>query len=165
MIAKKLGWVAGAFITFLAWAWTMSGWTISGWKIAERMPVSLREPNAAMGPHDVVVAVMDSLQHNDSPLPNTGIRSVYQFASPANRRVTGPYGRFFRLVRMPPNNLLLKSSLVEYGALQQEGDRAMQDVTIRTARANTIKFRFVVSRQQQGPCIGCWMVDGVVPVR
>ena len=121
-------------------------------------------PNPLMGPHDVVVAVVNALQHNNSPLPNAGVLAVYQFASPANKRVTGPYGRFFRAVKSPPYSLLLQPSAIEYGAIQVDGDQASQNIRIHAANHDSFTFRFDVSRQKDGPCPGCWMVDSVVPV-
>jgi hypothetical protein len=120
--------------------------------------------NSRMGPHDVVAAVVNALQHNNSPLPNAGILAVYQFASPANKRVTGPYGRFFRSVKSPPYAVLLQPSAIEYGPIKSDANQASQNITIHTPNNEAFTFRFDISRQNDGPCPGCWMVDSVVPV-
>src|ERR1700722_10587864 len=78
-------------------------------------------PNPALAPHEVIAAVVEALQHNNSPRPNAGVMAVYQFASPANRRVTGPYGRFFLSVKSPPYAPLLRASAVEFDAIRLDG--------------------------------------------
>ena len=118
-------------------------------------------PDPRMGPHEVIAAVVDALAHNNSPLPNSGVRTTYQFASPANRRVTGPYGRFLRLVRAPPYAPLRMAVAVEYGELHVAEGKAWQIVTTRDAKGAAASFRFDVSLQKEGPCTGCWMTDGV----
>ncbi|HEV2201710.1 MAG TPA: DUF4864 domain-containing protein [Bryobacteraceae bacterium] len=119
------------------------------------------QPNPGMAPGEVVAAVVDALRHNNSPHPNAGVLTVYHFASPANRRVTGPYGHFFRLVKSPAYQLLFHAAAVEFGEIHMQGDRASQDVATRASGGESATFRFDLSRQPDGPCAGCWMVDGV----
>ena len=118
-------------------------------------------PDPGMAPREVVAAVVDALRHNNFPHPNAGVLTVYHFASPANRRVTGPYGHFLRLVKSPPYAPLFKAAAVEFGEIGVDGSRASQNVTTRTSGGESATFRFDLSRQTDGPCAGCWMVDGV----
>ena len=125
-------------------------------------------PNAGLGPGDVIRAVVDALQNHNAPSPNAGIFTVYQFASPANRANTGPYGTFLRLVKNPIFAPLLAPHPTEYGPLSVSGNRAAQEVNVRKVDGRITTFRFAVSRQTyqqtQGRCSGCWMVDQVSPV-
>ena len=126
-------------------------------------------PNPNLGPDQVIRTVVEALQHHNSPAPNTGIYTVYQFASPANRQNTSPYGKFLRLVRLPDFAPLLARGVTSYGPLALTGDHAEQEVNIHLDDGRSALFRFVVSRQtsQQTPgrCGGCWMVDQVIPIR
>lgn len=119
-------------------------------------------PNPGMAPGEVVAAVVDALQHNNVPHPNAGVLTVYHFASPANRRVTGPYGHFLRLVKSPAYTPLFQAAAAEFGEIHVQGSHASQDVTTRPGSGKFASFRFDLSRQIDGPCAGCWMVDGVV---
>jgi len=124
-------------------------------------------PNPGLGPGEVIRTVVEALENRNSPRPNAGIFTVYQFAAPANRALTGPYGKFLRLVTLPDFAPLLAVHPTTYGALAVAGNHAEQDVSIRVDNARTVRYRFVVSRQTsqqtQGRCAGCWMVDGVIP--
>ena len=127
--------------------------------------VAQSRPNAGLGPAEVIQTVVEALQNRNSPSPNAGIFTAYQFASPGNRANTGPYGKFLRLVKLPDFAPLLSRHSTGYGPLAVSGDRAEQEVSLRLDDAHIARFRFVVSRQTheqtQGRCTGCWMVDQV----
>jgi hypothetical protein len=109
--------------------------------------------------------VVRALENCNSPSPNAGIFTTYQFASPANRANTGPYGNFLRLVKNRAFAPLLMRHAVEFGPLSVQGDHAEQEVSLRTGDGRRARFHFVLSRQTseqtQGRCAGCWMVDQV----
>lgn len=126
-------------------------------------------PNANLGPDQVIRTVIEALHNRNSPTTNAGIFTVYQFASPANRQTTSPYGKFLRLVKLPDFAPLLSRGVAAFGPLALMGDHAKQAVSIHLDDGRSAQFRFVVSRQTseqtQGRCAGCWMVDQVIPVR
>ena len=125
------------------------------------------QPQPRLAPGEVIRTVVEALQNRNSPSPNAGIFMVYQFASPANRVNTGPYGNFLRLVKLPPFVPLFSGHADSYSPLIVEGNRAEQKVRYRVA-GGVVWFLFVVSQQTsqqtRGRCTGCWMVDGVAPV-
>jgi hypothetical protein len=126
-------------------------------------------PNPHMGPDELVRTVVEALHNHNSPAPNAGIFTVYQFASPANRRNTGPYGKFLRLVKIPNFAPLLTGGVTTYGPLALSGDRAEEEISIRMNDGHEARFRFVVSRQTseqtRSRCANCWMVDQVIPLQ
>jgi hypothetical protein len=126
-------------------------------------------PNPGLSPGEVIRTVVEALQNCNSPAPNAGIFTVYQFASPANRANTGPYGNFLRLVKQPDFAALLARHATEFGPLSVAGDRAQQEVSYRMDDGRIARFRFALSRQTseqtRGRCAGCWMVDQVSPIR
>jgi Domain of unknown function (DUF4864) len=125
-------------------------------------------PNPALDPAQVIRTVVEALDHPNSPSPNAGIFTVYQFASPGNRVNTGPYGNFLRLVKQPYFAPLLARHSTEYGPLSVSGDRAGQEVSLRMDDGQIARYHFAVSRQTSeqthGRCAGCWMVDRVSPL-
>ncbi len=126
-------------------------------------------PDPSLAPGEVIRTVVEALQNRNSPSPNAGIFTAYQFASPANRVNTGPYGNFLQLVKDPAFGPLFSGHADSYGPLTVAGDRAEQRVRFHVEGGHVAWFLFAVSRQtsQQthGRCTGCWMVDGVAPMR
>jgi hypothetical protein len=135
-----------------------------GWGLLATLAAQPR-PNPGLAPGEVIRNVVEALQNRNSPAPNAGIFTVYQFASPANRNNTGPYGNFLRLVKLPPFGPLFSGHADAYGPLTVAGGRAQQKVRFRMEGGGVAWFLFVVSRQTsqqtRGRCAGCWMVDGV----
>ena len=62
-------------------------------------------PNPSLNPSDVVKMQLTAMQQNDES--NLGIEVTFRFASPSNRRYTGPLERFIRLVKNPSYKHLL----------------------------------------------------------
>jgi hypothetical protein len=135
------------------------------WVVLLGLTVSPPRPNAALSPAEVIQTVAAALQNNNSPMPNAGIFTAYQFASPGNRAATGPYGRFFRIVKSGDSAPLFGKRAQEFGEIIIHGDKAEQDVRVPAAGGTALTYRFTLSRQSAGQCVGCWMVDGVVRVR
>ena len=116
---------------------------------------------AALSPEAVVKTVVDALRNNNSPMPNAGVFTAYRFASPENHALTGPYGRFLRLVKSPDFEPMLRAHSGELGAIEVTGDRAEQSLRIRLDGGQSAVYRFNLSRQKAGAFRGNWMVDGV----
>jgi hypothetical protein len=114
-----------------------------------------------MTPVEVVETVTAALRNYNSPIPNAGIFTAYGFASPANHAITGPYGHFMGLVKGADFAPLLHDYPATPGAIAIHEDRAEQIVTVHPGRDQDAAFKFSLSRQKEGPCRGCWMVDGV----
>lgn len=123
-------------------------------------PIAPR-PHPGLSPADVIRTVAESLRKNNSPVPNAGIFTAYQFASPANRVVTGPYGHFLRLVKLPDFAPMLRDNPQRFSPIQLEGDRAEQILHVLMDSGRSVDYLFSVSRQRAGDCRDCWMIDGV----
>ncbi|MBI5930740.1 MAG: DUF4864 domain-containing protein [Chloroflexi bacterium] len=124
----------------------------------------LPQPIPELPPHMVVKIQLEALQNNDEPVPDYGIRVAFQFASPANRTITGPVSRFIQLVKNPLYAPILNWVGVEYGPINIVDAEAQQLVTILSADGESINYVFTLSRQKLPPYMGCWMTDGVVRI-
>ena len=135
---------------------------------AEVEPEAISEelqPSPDLSPEEVVKIQVEALQHNDDD--DTGIEVTFRFASPANKQVTGPLMRFIHMVKNPAYRPMLNHKLAEYGSMEIDGDTASQRVTIIEPNGDATVYLFILSRQSEPPCQGCWMTDSVtvVPVK
>ena len=121
-------------------------------------------PSASLSPADVVRIQVLALQHVNEPTPNAGIWTTFQFASPANRLVTGPYGHFLQVIKSPSNQPFLHARAVRFLPVRQAGAQAEQEVEITDESGRITRWIFVLSKQRQAPFENCWMTDGVSPV-
>ena len=128
-------------------------------------PAKQPGPRKEYGPDQVVQIVMDALQNNDDR--DAGIVTTFNFASPGNKRFTGPVERFIPMVRSPAYQPMLNFRSAEYGELSLSEDKlsAEQLVSLVAADGETVGYLFHLSKQPDGEFKGCWMTDGVVRVR
>ncbi len=105
---------------------------------------------------------VELLRTNDAD--NQGIARMFAYASPANRAQTGPLERFTAMVRAAPYAALLGHREARFGPIAVTATQARQRVTIVTRNDETRAFLWVLSRQTDDACNGCWMTDAVVPL-
>jgi hypothetical protein len=117
-------------------------------------------PEPSLSAEDVVRIQMRALQTNGAA--DQGIRTTYRFASPGNKRVTGPFERFAQMIKAPPYDAMLNAQAIELGTLRVSEGRALQEVLVTTADGETAAYLFVLRRQTEAPVRGCWMTEAVI---
>ena len=120
-------------------------------------------PEPELKPNDVVRLQLLAMQQNDES--DIGIEVTFRFASPANKKQTGPLQRFIRLVRNPSYRPLLNHTNATFLELTVKEDFAVQEVVITTSNGERIGYRFRLSIQKGPVYPGCWMTDSVVPFK
>lgn len=118
-------------------------------------------PQPHLSPEQVVQIQLWALRANDED--DSGIVRAFQFASPANQSVTGPVERFAAMIHRD-FPVMLGYEMFELGRLVVRGHEARQAVAIFSPDGTASLFIFVLSRQVDGPCRGCWMTESVTPV-
>lgn len=118
-------------------------------------------PGPEYGPADVVRIQVQALADNDTPYRNAGIEVAFRFASPANKRVTGPLWRFIRLLYNPTYRPFLNHKAAHFGHVDVQGSEATQTVILTAANGQRVGYLFRLSKQRGAPCKACWMTDGV----
>jgi hypothetical protein len=119
------------------------------------------QPSPNLSPVEVVRIQVEALGKNDTPHPNRGIEIAFRFASPENKRATGPLERFIQMVSSPAYRSLLNHRTAEYGPIEVIDDRAVQSVTLTAQNGEKVGYVFSLSKQAGGPHAGCWTTNGV----
>lgn len=120
------------------------------------------EPDPSLSPQDVVSIQIEALRNNDTPYSNRGIEVTFNFASPANKRLTGPLERFEAMVRSPAYGPMIDHRAAKYEALKIEGENAQIDVILTSNDGQYLGYRFILSRQSGNQYTGSWMTDAVI---
>jgi len=120
------------------------------------------QPTPEYAPQEVVRIVVDSLQNND--LDNdSGIVTVWRFASPGNRAFTGPLPRFTRMIKQGFPDMLNHAG-ARYESMEVSGDTAVQAVWLSDDSGREFGYAFQLSKQASGEFAGSWMTDAVIPL-
>ena len=126
--------------------------------------LSKTSPHPSLSPLDVVKIVMNALRQNDVPNKNRGIAITFNFASPANKKVTGPLGRFIAMVSGPIYGNMLDHRGAQYENVLVNGEQARIDVVIKSITGRFVGFRFFLTKQRHNKFNGSWMTDSVIPI-
>jgi len=130
----------------------------------EEYPLTdLPTPEPEYAPGTVVGLQLAALRDNDTPRADAGVLTAYNFASPANRRATGPRDRFVRMVHAERYRPLIDHDEAVRGPVERDANTATQTVTV-TRDGRTVTYEFGVSLQATGPFPDCWQTDRVVVV-
>ena len=117
-------------------------------------------PSAAYGPGTAVELQLDALQRAGPGHEMQGLAVLFRFASPRNRRHTGPLPRFVRMVQREFGALLEFEDVV-YWPLELRDERAWQRVTLWLPDDRRQDYVFELARQPGGECDGCWLTERV----
>jgi hypothetical protein len=125
---------------------------------------SLPEPSPDLSPEEVVRVQVEALATNDTPYSDAGIEAAFTFASPANKRSTGPLERFQTLFDTPAYGPMIDHATATYSEPTVDGTTAQVGVILIGADGQEIGYLFRLSKQTSPPYANCWMTDAVVPV-
>jgi hypothetical protein len=127
---------------------------------------SLPAPAPDLSPAEGVRLQVEALGRNDTPHEDAGIEAAFTFASPANKRATGPLHRFRRLFDTPADGPMIDHDGATYSDPQVEGTVAQVGVILITAQGERVGSLFRLSKREGEPHANCLMTDAVrrVPV-
>jgi hypothetical protein len=121
------------------------------------------KPHRDLAPGQVVRIVMGALKDNDTE--DTGIAITFEFASPENKKMTGPLKRFIPMVKSPAYAPMLNHKSATYGKVYVKDDVAQTFVRVTDTTDRDTLYAFRLSKQHdEGEFKDCWMTDGVVPI-
>ena len=122
-------------------------------------------PNPSLAPGEVVRIQLSALAKNDSPRLDAGIEITFRFASPDNRKTTGPLPRFIELVKNPVYAPMIDHKSAEYGDAFEQDDHVLVPVMLTGSDDGKAAYIFVLGEQNFEGCMGCWMTESVFRVR
>ena len=67
----------------------------------------LLKPNPALMPIEVISIQLNALKDNNNPYLNAGIDQTWEFAHPSNRKYTGPFENFVKMMSSPSYFIML----------------------------------------------------------
>ncbi|MFB6250750.1 MAG: DUF4864 domain-containing protein [Halobellus sp.] len=121
----------------------------------------LPTPDPSHSPETIVAMQLDGLATNDDPFEDAGIGVAYNFASPANRRATGPFDRFVQMVRGRRYAPMVDHTAATVKPIDRDGGRAEQRVELTGPNGRTETYAFGLSKHRDGELDGCWLTDRV----
>jgi len=123
----------------------------------------IQEPSPNLSPAAVIRIVIEALRDNKAELDDDGIATVWRFAAPSNKAITGPADRFAHMIKNGFSEMLNHVDS-NYGPLEIDNDRAAQPVWLLTPQGEEVGYLFHLRRQGDGEYEGMWMTEAVYPI-
>ena len=119
-------------------------------------------PDSAISPKEVVSIQLSGLQKNDSEYKDSGIEQTWNFAHPNNKKVTGPLGKFKRMIKGASYQMMidhLSHTITELGSSDKW---AQFEVIILDKNKIYHKFNWQVEKYTlDGVLKDCWLTTVV----
>jgi len=122
----------------------------------------LIKPNNSIKPQQVVEIQLKSLQKNDTPNTDNGIKQTWEFAHPDNKKNTGPLDRFKVMLKGKSYKILLNH--LEYEIIQVNSTDlvVLFEVRVLGGDKSYYKFKWQVERyNKEGSLKNCWLTTMV----
>ena len=118
-------------------------------------------PNDLFSSVEVVELQMSSLQTN-SIKNNSGIYQCWLFAHPENKKYTGPFDNFKRMISDTSYKILLNSTKFKIRLLNENQEMAKYSVDVDAYDNKRYNLSWVLERAKLDQnCKNCWMTTSV----
>jgi|TARA_B110001452_G_scaffold259384_1_gene255670 hypothetical protein len=122
-------------------------------------------PSKNLTPYDVVKVQLNALKNNDKLSKDLGIKQVWSFAHPENRKITGPYERFRAMIYSGQYNLLINHTSHKIDLLMKTSKKYIYKVEILTKEKKLYFYEWHVEKGSDEKCNDCWFTSAVsIPV-
>ncbi|MEQ9300767.1 MAG: hypothetical protein RIF33_19500 [Cyclobacteriaceae bacterium] len=116
-------------------------------------------PDSSLTPEEAVEIQLKAFLDNPFPASDFGIKTAWEFASPANKTITGPFDRFQEMLLSERYYPLLTTQAYSVEEHFQEKAYAQYFAVIKTKDDQRVHYVFDLSFQTDNDC---WMVDAVL---
>jgi len=123
---------------------------------------NLTKPNISLKPLDVISIQLNSLQRNNIPFKNAGIKQVWEFAHPDNKRITGTLEKFKKMIYSKSYQMLIEHENSEITILSKDANRLVYEVFILSSDKKKYSYIWEIEKvQTKGRLKNCWMTTSV----
>jgi hypothetical protein len=126
------------------------------------------KPSSSIKPVDVIKIQLTALQKNDLNFKDSGIEQTWNFAHPKNKKVTGPLGKFKRMIKGDSYQMMINHLSHTITQLESKSNWAQFEVVILDNNKIYHKFNWQVEKYTvEGVLKECWlttMVSNPIPL-
>ena len=122
----------------------------------------LIKPNITLGPFDILMIQLKSLQNNNVPFKDAGIEQTWEFAHPNNKKMTGPLKKFKQMIYSKSYKILLEHENNEIKILKETSNSSVYKVYILSKEKKKYYYIWQIEKvMQEGDLKNCWMTTNV----
>ena len=123
----------------------------------------LAKPNIYLKPLDVLMIQLNSLQNNNVPYKDAGIEQTWKFAHPDNKKMTGPLGKFKKMLYSESYEILISHENNEIAILNETKNKSVYKVYILSKDKKKYYYIWQIEKVLlDGDLKNCWMTTSVL---
>ena len=121
------------------------------------------KPAENLTAYDVVKIQLTALMNNNKPSKNTGIKQTWNFAHPENKKFTGPYKRFEKMLLGNQYNFLLNHDSHKIKLIMNSEDIYIYNIELISKEKKMYFYEWHLEKSTTDKCDGCWFTTIVLP--
>ena len=121
------------------------------------------EPAENLTAYDVVKIQLTALKNNNKPSKNAGIKQTWVFAHPENKKFTGPYERFEKMLLGNQYKFLLNHESHKIKLIMNSKKKYMYNVELISSDKKMYFYEWHLEINSTDQCNNCWFTTIVSP--
>jgi hypothetical protein len=129
----------------------------------EFLHADIIKPAENLTAYDVVKIQLTALQNNNKPIKNNGIKQTWIFAHPENKKFTGPYERFKKMILSDQYKILLNHVSHKINLITNSKDKYIYNIELITKNKKIYFYEWHLEKSSIEKCNSCWFTTIVSP--
>ena len=121
------------------------------------------EPAENLTAYDVVKIQLTALKNNNKPSKNAGIKQTWVFAHSENKKFTGPYERFEKMLLGNQYKFLLNHESHKIKLIMNSKKKYIYKVELISSDKKMYFYEWHLERNSTDQCNNCWFTTIVSP--
>ena len=107
--------------------------------------------------------MLNALKNNNESKENDGIRQTWIFAHPENKKFTGPYERFEKMILSNQYKILLNHASHKISLITNSKDNYIYNIELITKNKKMFFYEWHLEKSTTDKCDSCWFTTIVLP--
>ena len=121
------------------------------------------QPAKNLTAYDVVKIQLTALKNNNKLSKNDGIKQTWIFAHPENKKYTGPYERFEKMILGNQYKILLNHTSHNISLISNTEDNYTYKIELITKNKKVYFYDWQLEKSTTTKCESCWFTTMVSP--
>jgi hypothetical protein len=121
------------------------------------------QPAKNLTAYDVVKIQLTALKNNNKLSKNDGIKQTWIFAHPENKKFTGPYERFEKMILDDQYKILLNHTSHKINLISNSEENYIYNIELITKKKKIYFYKWHLEKSTTEKCDSCWFTTIVSP--
>ena len=121
------------------------------------------QPTKNLTAYDVLKIQLTGLKNNNKISKNDGIKQTWAFAHPENKKFTGPYERFEKMILSNQYKILLNHVSHKIKLISNSEKNYIYNIELITKNKKIFFYKWHLEKSDTENCTSCWFTTIVSP--